>query len=104
MFGHGRDQPGILIEPAPGYEVNVDDPEQVSSYRNKIWYVRCHRIFQSRRPVADHQYLRPFIEEANHIAPSFSRIYKEMILIASPTKPLPRAAKGTVMRKASASR
>ena len=34
------------------------------------------------------------------MAPAFSRIYKEMILIAAKDKPLPRAGKGTVMKKA----
>jgi len=43
---------------------------------------------------------RPVIEEANKSAPAFSRIFKEMILVTSPAKPLPRAGKGTVMRKA----
>jgi hypothetical protein len=43
---------------------------------------------------------RPIIEEANENAPAFSRIFKEMILIASSDKPLPRAGKGTVQSKA----
>jgi len=43
---------------------------------------------------------RPIVEEANKVAPSFSRLYKEFILFASKGKPLPRAGKGTVMRKA----
>ena len=42
---------------------------------------------------------RPFVEEANLIAPTFARIFKEMIIITDPSKPLPRAAKSTVMRK-----
>jgi hypothetical protein len=46
---------------------------------------------------------RPIVEEANMIAPAFSRIFKEMILFASRDKPLPRAGKGTVMRKAALS-
>lgn len=44
--------------------------------------------------------IRPTIEEANRIAPAFSRIFKEMILFTSQDKPLPRAGKGTVLRKA----
>lgn len=44
--------------------------------------------------------IRPMIEEANAIAPVFSRIFKEMILFTSPDKPLPRSGKGTVQRKA----
>ena len=45
-------------------------------------------------------HFRPIVEEANKVAPAFSRIYKEMILIASKDKPFPRAGKGTVMKKA----
>ncbi|KAE9392236.1 putative aminoadipate reductase [Gymnopus androsaceus JB14] len=79
MFGRQRDQPGVLLEPSSGNEVDINDQAQVSGFRNKIW---------------------PIIEEANRLVPAFSRIYKEMILIASSTKPLPRTPKGTVMRKA----
>ena len=39
------------------------------------------------------------MEEANHIAPAFARVFKEMIIVAHPEKPLPRAGKGTVIRK-----
>ncbi|KAJ7073093.1 putative aminoadipate reductase [Mycena amicta] len=79
MFGRDRDRAGILIEPAPGLSIDVNDAEQVAALRNKFW---------------------PLIEEANAVAPSFSRIYKEMILFASADKPLPRAGKGSVLRKA----
>ncbi|KAJ6553072.1 hypothetical protein B0H19DRAFT_1030172, partial [Mycena capillaripes] len=79
IFGHGRPQTGILIEPAEDLTIDVDNEVQLAELRNKIW---------------------PAIEEANEIAPAFSRIFKEMILFSSPNKPLPRAGKGTVMRKA----
>ena len=39
------------------------------------------------------------VEEANQLAPAFAKIYKEMIIVAAPTKPLPRPAKGTLARK-----
>ncbi|KAJ3731308.1 putative aminoadipate reductase [Lentinula guzmanii] len=79
MFGRQRDQPGVLIEPSPSNEINVDDPKQVSTYRNKVWSI---------------------IEEANRLVPAYSRIFKETILVSSFNKPLPRAAKGTILRKA----
>ncbi|KAH7879221.1 uncharacterized protein C8R40DRAFT_1166466 [Lentinula edodes] len=79
VFGRQRDQAGILIEPTPDNQTDVANEAAISQFRNKIW---------------------PFIEQANEISPAYSRIYKEMILITSPDKPLPRAAKGTVMRKA----
>ena len=43
---------------------------------------------------------RPVLNEANKESPSFSKIYKEMILVTDKTRPLPRAGKGTLMRKA----
>ncbi|KAJ6473849.1 putative aminoadipate reductase [Mycena sanguinolenta] len=79
MFGSERPQTGILIEAIPSLQIDVHDMPQVAELRNKIW---------------------PIIKEANTTAPAFSRIFKEMILFSSPEKPLPRAAKGSVLRKA----
>jgi hypothetical protein len=36
----------------------------------------------------------------NKVVPAYSRIFKEMIIVIKPDRPLPRAAKGTVNRKA----
>jgi hypothetical protein len=44
--------------------------------------------------------VRPVVEEADKIAPGFSRIYKEMIIFSTDEKPLPRVGKGTIARKA----
>ncbi|KAJ7803719.1 hypothetical protein B0H14DRAFT_2613093 [Mycena olivaceomarginata] len=60
-------------------KIDVHNVTQLAEPRNKIW---------------------PIIEEANENAPAFSRIFKEMILIASLDKPLPRPGKGTVQSKA----
>ncbi|KAF7360648.1 General substrate transporter [Mycena venus] len=79
MFGWEREQTGILIEPTPSLRIDVHDSAKVLELRNKIW---------------------PIIEEANQIAPAFSRIFKEMIIFTSPDKPMPRTGKGTAMRKA----
>ncbi|KAJ7828944.1 hypothetical protein B0H14DRAFT_3873194 [Mycena olivaceomarginata] len=81
-FGHERAQTGILIETPPELQIDVKNPIQLADLRNTVW---------------------PVIEEANAIAPGFSRIFKEMILFTSPDKPLPRAGKGTVLRKAAIS-
>jgi hypothetical protein len=43
---------------------------------------------------------RPVVAKANTAVPAFSRVFKEMIIFASPHKPLPRVAKGSVSRKA----
>ncbi|KAE9383585.1 acetyl-CoA synthetase-like protein [Gymnopus androsaceus JB14] len=79
IFGRQRDQPGILLEPLPAYQIDINDSVQVSKFRNLIW---------------------PTIEETNKVAPAFSRIFKEMILVVDRQKPLPRVGKGTVARKA----
>ncbi|PPR05125.1 hypothetical protein CVT24_010381 [Panaeolus cyanescens] len=79
VFGQTHDQPGVLIEPKPEFAVDIDDDDQVSEFRDLIW---------------------PIVDEANKVTPAFSRIFKEMILVTSKDKPLPRAAKGTIMRKA----
>ncbi|KAF8878948.1 putative aminoadipate reductase [Infundibulicybe gibba] len=79
VFGREHDQPGILIEPTPESQIDVASDQQLANFRNRIWNV---------------------IEEANKVVPAFSRIFKELILTTSKEKPLPRAGKGTVMRKA----
>ncbi|KAI0672433.1 acetyl-CoA synthetase-like protein [Trametes maxima] len=66
MFGRGRFQNGILIEPMPEFAIDPKDPAQVEAFRNKIWRT---------------------IERANDFAPRHSRIFKEMILVTSPSKP-----------------
>lgn len=42
---------------------------------------------------------RPIVEETNVEAPTFARIFKEMIIVADQDRPLVRAPKGTVIRK-----
>ncbi|KNZ78390.1 L-aminoadipate-semialdehyde dehydrogenase [Termitomyces sp. J132] len=79
IFGRERDRTGVLIELRTGSNFDIVDPRELARLRNQIW---------------------PSIEEANGGAPTFSRIFKEMILFTSSEKPLPRTGKGTVMRQA----
>jgi hypothetical protein len=79
MFGHERNQAGLIIEPTEHHEIDPNDEVALASYRNRIW---------------------PAVEEANRSASAFGRIFKEMVLVARPDKPLPHTAKGTVDRKA----
>ncbi|KAG6330526.1 hypothetical protein ID866_8564 [Astraeus odoratus] len=79
IFGRGRAQVGVLVEPRPGFAVDVSDDKQVAAFRNQIWHA---------------------VEEANKDAPSFSRIFKELILVTAPEKPMLRTGKGSVMKKA----
>ncbi|KAJ7455824.1 hypothetical protein FB451DRAFT_1354034 [Mycena latifolia] len=79
MFGRDKSQTGILIEPTPKESIDIGNPAQVAAFIDKLW---------------------PIIEEANSIAPKFSRIFRDMVVFTSPEKSLPRSAKGTVLRKA----
>ncbi|KAF7341014.1 Acetyl-CoA synthetase-like protein [Mycena sanguinolenta] len=78
MFGRERNQVGVLIEPNHKYELDPTDEQQLVKYRNLIW---------------------PVVAEANEVAPAFAQIYKEMILVTQPAKPMIRAPKGTVIKK-----
>ncbi|KAJ7615673.1 putative aminoadipate reductase [Mycena polygramma] len=78
MFGRERNQVGVLIEPSAQQEVDTDDDQQVALFRNSIW---------------------PVIQNANENAPAFARIYKEMILLTHPGRPMARTPKGTVVKK-----
>ncbi|KAJ6500294.1 hypothetical protein DFH09DRAFT_944969 [Mycena vulgaris] len=76
MFGRGKFNAGILIfptEPRP-----AADTEGVIEFRREIW---------------------PAVHEANQFAPTHSRIFKEMIVVADPSKPIELTAKGTPRRK-----
>ncbi|KAL1721938.1 hypothetical protein EV715DRAFT_194194 [Schizophyllum commune] len=78
MFGRGKDEAGVLIEPSARHRIDVKDDVHVAAFRDAIW---------------------PIVEAANRAAPAYSRIFKELILVAHPDRPLPRTDKGTVIRK-----
>ncbi|CDO77413.1 hypothetical protein BN946_scf184857.g20 [Trametes cinnabarina] len=78
LFGSGRFQNGVLVEPKEQFTIDPNDPKQVEDFRNKIWST---------------------IERANEHAPQHSRIFKEMILITSPSKPFQLNIKGLPRRK-----
>ncbi|KAM5543844.1 hypothetical protein V8D89_002461, partial [Ganoderma adspersum] len=73
VFGHGKFQNGVLVQPPPEYQFDPEDKQLLRAFRNMIW---------------------PTVERANEFAPQHSRIFKEMILITSPSKPLELNAKG----------
>ncbi|KAF7305562.1 PKS-PP domain-containing protein [Mycena chlorophos] len=79
MFGRGREQLGILVEPTAANAIDPGDEVQLAQFRNQLWSV---------------------VEEANGLAPAFARLYKEMILVTRKEKPMSRAPKGTVIRGA----
>jgi thioester reductase-like protein len=78
VFGTGRNQNGLLIEPVRSEMFEPSDEVALASFRNLIWEV---------------------VEKANKSSPGHSQIWKEMTLVTSPGKELPRTDKGSVRRK-----
>ncbi|KAJ7607406.1 hypothetical protein FB45DRAFT_948237 [Roridomyces roridus] len=76
MFGRGHFHAGVLMFPAEPFD--PADQDKVVEFRRSIW---------------------PTIEQANRYAPTHSRMFKEMILVADPSRPVELTAKGTLRRK-----
>ncbi|KAI9464124.1 acetyl-CoA synthetase-like protein [Lactarius psammicola] len=79
MFGRGRFQNGVLIDPKPQFAFDPKDEVKLEEFRNLIW---------------------PTVERLNTFAPQHSRLFKEMIIFASPSKPFVYTAKMTARRQA----
>ncbi|KAJ7448015.1 hypothetical protein FB451DRAFT_1289566 [Mycena latifolia] len=79
MFGRGRFQAGILVDPKPAFKLDPSDPDKLAEFRNKIW---------------------PTVIKMNNFAPQHSRLFKEMILVVKPDKPFTYTAKMSVRRQA----
>ncbi|KAI5119729.1 hypothetical protein M0805_008659 [Coniferiporia weirii] len=78
MFGRGRFNAGVIIDPRPEFKFDPRDTTALAEFRQKIW---------------------PTVEQMNEYAPQHSRIFKEMVLVSSPSKPFGYAAKGTARRR-----
>ncbi|KAG9010812.1 hypothetical protein FRB94_009719 [Tulasnella sp. JGI-2019a] len=79
VFGRGKPQNGILLQPTKGNEIDTNDKVAVARFRPAVW---------------------DKVEQANTFAPQHSYIFKEMILVASSDKLMPLTAKNTIVRKA----
>ncbi|KAJ7665037.1 acetyl-CoA synthetase-like protein [Mycena polygramma] len=79
MFGTGHPENGVIIEPKNELVFDLADLDKLVEFRLKIW---------------------PSVERLNRFAPAHSRILKEMILVASSSKPFEYTAKGTAKRQA----
>ncbi|KAI0058351.1 acetyl-CoA synthetase-like protein [Artomyces pyxidatus] len=77
MFGRGRFQNGVLIEPRREFAFDPVNKQRLAEFRNKIWST---------------------VEKLNQYAPAHSRLFKEMILVSNPSKPFEYTAKGTPRR------
>ncbi|KAH8113759.1 acetyl-CoA synthetase-like protein [Phellopilus nigrolimitatus] len=79
IFGRGRFHCGVLVQPREPYAFDPSETNKLIEFRNRIW---------------------PTIAAMNEFAPTHSRLFKEMILIASPSRPFLLTGKGTVRRQA----
>ncbi|KAF7374105.1 Acetyl-CoA synthetase-like protein [Mycena sanguinolenta] len=79
MFGRGRFNAGVLVDPKPEFKFDPADQVKLADFRNKIW---------------------PTVVKMNDFAPQHSRLFKEMIVVAKPDKPFTYTAKSTVRRQA----
>ncbi|KAH9825153.1 hypothetical protein DFH28DRAFT_1077558 [Melampsora americana] len=78
MFGRGKPQNGVLIEPEDAFVVDITDQTAVEEYISLIW---------------------PSIVEANNFGPTHSRLTRDLIIIIDPrATPLPRTSKGQLSR------
>ena len=57
MFGRGRPQNGIIVQPTKGYQVDPNDPIALAQFRDAIWWV-C---------VASSQFIQLILFVAPHI-------------------------------------
>jgi hypothetical protein len=39
IFGHGRFNPGVIIDPVPEFAFNPEDQKRLAEFRNRIWCV-----------------------------------------------------------------
>ncbi|KAG9126234.1 hypothetical protein FRC07_004314 [Ceratobasidium sp. 392] len=79
MFGRERNQTGVLIELADIVKHKYEGMENRMLLVNEIW---------------------PYVEQANRISPTHSRLARDAIILVDPSLPLPRTPKGTVSRSA----
>ncbi|KAI0759162.1 hypothetical protein BC629DRAFT_1584384 [Irpex lacteus] len=79
IFGRGRFNAGVLIDPIPELKFDPEDEDKLAAFRNVVW---------------------PTVERMNQYAPQHSRIFKEMILVTSPHKPFSYTSKGAPRRHA----
>jgi hypothetical protein len=57
MFGRGRFQNGVIIQPHASFQFDPADEEKLAAFRSAIW---------------------KSVEEANAYAPTHSRLFKEV--------------------------
>ena len=77
LVGTRQPQAALLLEMKA--DTPLETPEQQADAIARLW---------------------PVIQDANQLCPAYAKISKELILFVDPHKPMARAAKGTVQRRA----
>ncbi|EJF61432.1 acetyl-CoA synthetase-like protein [Dichomitus squalens LYAD-421 SS1] len=75
VFGSGRAQVGVIIQPREPF--NRNNVSELQAFRDRIW---------------------PTVERVNAYTPSHSHIFKEMITVTDASKPFSLTSKGTPRR------
>lgn len=74
MFGRGRFQAGVLVDPKPPYKLYPVDEAKLAEFRNLIWW---EMVFLAARYILL-IIARPTVERMNAYAPQHSRLFKEV--------------------------
>ena len=77
IFGQGKFQNGVLVEPKPEYMFDPRDEKKLEELGTSYGTERSGSSVRGVCTVPDSCY-RPTIERANAIAPQHSRIFKEV--------------------------
>lgn len=78
MFGHHHIDTGILVEPAPGNDVDPSDRKQVEEFISMIWCVLVFTCAASTVNIIHSTVIRPTIEKANTQAPEYARVNRNV--------------------------
>lgn len=73
MFGRGKFNAGILVDPQPEYAFDPVDEAKLIEFRNLIWLELPCVIMSEYSTMT-----RPNIEKMNAYAPQHSRVFKEV--------------------------
>ena len=55
MFGRGRFNPGVIIDPKPEFVFDPEDQEKLAEFRNKVWCVdHGFPVIEPESPIEEH--------------------------------------------------
>ena len=75
MFGRGKFQNGVLIEPTEDFQIDPTDVKQLEAYRNKIWYVNNMHMWREITQQTDFQGQPLSVSTTSRLStPEFSKI------------------------------